>query len=301
MVRAPYPSAVIAVLVHVLVIAALPRARPAAPIADAPAIEPIELETSIDPQPADTPHAAEPASPATDDARLAVHVPAPQPSGGGASSSAPAASGEPSGAPDVAPAPGGSATFTMPRSLSPAELGLASGGPNPFATSPGFAPPSSSSSEAPRPAAERALRDALRASDRIVGLGPEGPAVTALREATSSSLAPLNGRARFTIRAGENGEVLGIDLLDATGGTGWDDAKRLALEALRSKKLVLPRGAKGANIHVEIVSELSYPSGQKSGLELGLRPGAVVLPDESNIGQRPTRKIHARATGTEVF
>ncbi len=301
-VRAPYVSAVIAMLAHALVIASLPRARPPAPVVEAPALEPIELDTTLSAEPEAHP-TAEPAATAPD-ARLTMRATATPSSGGPASSSAPAGTG-PGAAPDVEPAPSGSATFTLPGpvvALTPAELGISgAGGPNLFATSPAFAPQGESGEAPPRPAAERALRDALRASDRVVGLGPEGPAITALREATSSSLAPLNGRALFTIRAGADGEVLGIDLLHASGGSGWDDAKRLALEALRGKKLSLPRGAKGANVRIEIVSELSYPSGQRSKLGLGVRPGAIVLPDESNIGQNPTRKIHARATGTEVF
>lgn len=304
--RASYSSAVVAVLVHALAIVALPRALPPTPPAETPAVEPIEIDTAVPPEPEIEPAPrAMAAAPPAADARLAMRATATPSSGGPASLSASPASGEPSGARDVEPAPSGSATFTLPGpvvALAPAELGISgAGGPNPFATSPAFAPPGESGEAPPRPAAERALRDALRASDRVVGLGPEGPAITALRDATSSSLAPLNGRALFTIRAGADGEVLGIDLLHASGGSGWDDAKRLALEALRGKKLSLPRGAKGANVRIEIVSELSYPSGQRSKLGLGVRPGAIVLPDESNIGQNPTRKIHARATGTEVF
>lgn len=302
-VRAPYTSAVVAVLLHALAIAALPRVLPRPSTADAPAaIEPIELDTTPD-ESVTSPPPAEPAEGPRLAMRAATSSSSSSPHAAAAGAAASPAA-EPSGAPDVEPAPTGSGTFTMPRLLTLAELGIASGGPNPFATSPGLAP--GASSEAPRPAGERALRDALRASDRVIGLGPEGPVVTALREATSSSLAPLSGRALFDVRAGEDGSVLGIDLLDASGGPGWDDAKRLALEALRGKKLALPRGSKGANVRVEIVSEMSYPSGQKKKAEFSGRLGEndmpeLVLPDESNIGQRPTRKIHARATGTDLF
>lgn len=129
----------------------------------------------------------------------------------------------------------------------------------------------------------------------------EGPALTALRDVTSRSLAPLNGRARFTVRVDADGKVLGIDLDDATGGPGWDDARRLALEEMKERKIFVPQGARGLNVRFEIVSELSYPTGQKSPGEFSFVPGAIVLPDESNIGQKPTRKIHARHLGTEVL
>lgn len=133
------------------------------------------------------------------------------------------------------------------------------------------------------------------------GPSSEGPALAVFKDVTSRSLAPLTGRARFTVRANADGDVLGIDLDDGAGGPGWDDAKRLALEELRGKRFVVPRGARGINVRFEVVSELSYPSGQKKPVEFGARDGAIVLPDESNIGQSPTRKIHTRHLATEVL
>jgi hypothetical protein len=103
------------------------------------------------------------------------------------------------------------------------------------------------------------------------------------------------------VRANADGDVLGIDIDSSTGGPGWDDARRLALEELRGKRFVVPRGARGINVRFEVVSDVSYPSGQRSKHEFGVRDGAVVLPDESNIGQVRTRKIHTRHLGTEVL
>lgn len=133
------------------------------------------------------------------------------------------------------------------------------------------------------------------------GPSSEGPALAVFKDVTSRSLAPLEGRARFTVRANADGDVLGIDLDDATGGPGWDDAKRLALEELRGKRFVVPRGARGINVRFEVASEVSYPSGQRTKHEFGVRDGALVLPDESNIGQARTRKIRTRHLGTEVL
>lgn len=179
--------------------------------------------------------------------------------------------------------PSGSAPATWSLPLTTTALGI--GRENPFLPS---SPPPPIASNKP---------------DLGLRFGPtsDGPVIVALKDATSSSLAPVNGRARFTIRANAEGVVLGVDLDDATGGSGWDDARRLAFEGLRGKKLIVPPGARGINMRFEVVSDVSYPSGQKTRGEFGVRDGAVVLPDESNIGAKPTRKIHARALGTEVL
>ncbi len=150
----------------------------------------------------------------------------------------------------------------------------------------------------------RSLRGTGLAHDRELGLGPEGPALAALQGATTASIAPLRGRAHFIIRTGGDGLVLGIDLVDSEGGTGWGDAGRLALEALRGKKFKVPSGARGMNMHVEVKSEMKLPNGQNA--PVGGRLGAndmpeLTMPDVSNIGATPRRVIHARAVGTDVL
>lgn len=180
-----------------------------------------------------------------------------------------------------APAPTWSGSFF---SVSPKQMGIAE---NPFLPS---GPP-------------KEEQDKKRKPDLGLRFGPssEGPALAVFKDVTSRSLAPLEGRARFTVRANADGEVLGIDLDDSTGGPGWDDAKRLALDELRGKRFVVPRGARGINVRFEVASEVSYPSGQRTKHEFAIRDGALVLPDESNIGQVRTRKIHTRHLGTEVL
>jgi hypothetical protein len=179
----------------------------------------------------------------------------------------------------AAPAPTWSGSFF---SVGPQQLGIAD---NPFLPS------------SPPPPDEKKKPDlGLR-----FGPSSEGPALAVFKDVTSRSLAPLEGRAQFTVRANADGDVLGIDIDSSTGGPGWDDAKRLALEELRGKRFVVPRGARGINVRFEVVSDVTYPSGQRSKHEFGVRDGAVVLPDESNIGQVRTRKIHTRHLGTEVL
>ncbi len=150
----------------------------------------------------------------------------------------------------------------------------------------------------------RSLRGTGLEHDRQLGLGPEGPALTALQGATSSSIAPLRGRAHFIVRTGGDGMVLGIDLVDSEGGSGWVDAGRLALESLRGKRFKIPSGARGMNMHVEVKSEMKLPNGQNApvGGRLGQNDmPELTMPDVSNIGAQPRRVIHARAVGTEVL
>ncbi|HSO38033.1 MAG TPA: hypothetical protein VLT33_36145 [Labilithrix sp.] len=150
----------------------------------------------------------------------------------------------------------------------------------------------------------RSLRGSGLAHDRELGLGPEGPAISALQDATTASIAPLRGRAHFIVRTGGDGLVLGIDLVDSEGGSGWTDAGRIALENLRGKKFKVPSGARAMNMHIEIKSEMKLPNGQNA--PVGGRLGdndmpELTIPDVSNIGAKPRRVIHARAVGTEVL
>jgi hypothetical protein len=194
----------------------------------------------------------------------------------------------------IAPAPPGSAAEPSPSPapvwsgsfFTPSPEQMAIGGANPFL-----------------PSSPALLPEEKKKPDLGLRFGPssDGPALAVLRDVTSRSLAPLNGRARFTVRANAEGEVLGIDIDESTGGPGWDDAQRLAMEGMRGKKLVVPRGARGINVRFEIVSEVTYPSGQKTPGEFKFQGLGGVLPDESNIGQSPTRKIHTRHLGTEVL
>lgn len=192
--------------------------------------------------------------------------------------------------------------------LTTAELGIAGAGAlNPFL------PKREEPEPEPRPAAKgpsrddgaaRALRGLASARDRELGLGPEGPAIAALKGATSSSMAPTKGRASFIIRAGGDGLVFAVDLVDSEGGSGWADAGRLALQSLRGKKVRVPQGARGIAMRIEVRSEMKLPNGESA--PFGVREGAnrmpeMTIPDVSNIGAKPRRVIHARATGTEVL
>jgi hypothetical protein len=107
--------------------------------------------------------------------------------------------------------------------------------------------------------------------DRSLGLGPEGPVLTALSDATSQSIAPVRGRAIFVATTNAAGEVESLELLDAEGGRpGWADARRLAVAALVGKKLRVPSSAKRVQMKIEVVSAWKLPSGQDPGTDVTL-------------------------------
>jgi hypothetical protein len=75
----------------------------------------------------------------------------------------------------------------------------------------------------------------------------------------------------FVATANADGEVTGLELADTEGDRpGWADARRIALEALRGKKLRLPAGTGRAVMRIEVVSTWKLPSGHDPGTELTL-------------------------------
>lgn len=214
----------------------------------------------------------------------------------------PATGGAGEGAPGEPAAPAGSGGgVAVPIPLSASELGLGGSGTNPFL------PRTATSAEPPaRPAAEEGLRAALRESDRVRGMGPEGPVMKALSAATSRSFAPFSGRAVFDVHAGSDGEVLRVELVAGGGDAGWMDARRLAVEELRGKKLKVPSGATAMIMRIEVVSEWKLPDGASAPTSFGGRRGAagmpeLTIPDPSNIGAKPRRVVRTHSVSTQVL
>lgn len=143
-------------------------------------------------------------------------------------------------------------------------LGLGAAGQNPFL------PKSEAAvtlAETKR-SVDRAMKDPGREREMSLGLGPEGPVLTALEEATSRSTAPVRGKAIFVAIADQNG-VFQIELHDAIGSrAGWDDARNIALAALKGKKLRLPPGATRAVMRIEVKSDWKLPSGHDPNPEI---------------------------------
>lgn len=210
---------------------------------------------------------------------------------------------------------------------------------NPFLRGDGFGPPprgapASSAFQSARPDApsaadakrnaDRAIRSGLAARDAAIGLGPEGPVLTALTEAARSSLAPERGTATFQATVDGAGLVVSLRLVGSTGGTdGWNDARDRAARALASTKLAL-RGSKGATITIVVESDVQLPSGTKPGappVRPTLKDSKVTLPeavsnnaasdtvktytigegDLSDVGARPRRVVRARLVDISAF
>jgi hypothetical protein len=236
--------------------------------------------------------------------------------------------------PDNAPSPSsngeaaarpGSPTTTPEASpqLSLAQLGIGAAGSNPFFR-PGALP--DKPSDPKDNTAGGALKAGLLERDLALGLGPEGPVLDALRDATSMSASPERGYAMFAVSIDENGFVKDIRLGDRTGGTGWDDAMNGALKALKGKKLALRgavKGAKGVELKIEIKSDVVLPSGNRpdqriktpmtrsqvsrsENVPAGGTPGVVETRtiatfDVTDIGAKPRRVVHAHLVSATLL
>ena len=218
------------------------------------------------------------------------------------------------------------------------DIGLALGGQNGFVTAaargeaPNGAPAvTGSGGERPRSAAEakRAAQSVLRgtglAHDREIGLGPEGPVLHALGDATMASFAPVKGRAVFRAVADGTGMIVGIEVLSCDGGRdGWVNAAELARQALKGKKLRPPSAATQAEMRIEIVSEMKMPSGHDPGVDVSvlglpiakgdgpqstqvriLDPFSLSFlagtADPSDVGAKPRRVVHTRVLDSKVL
>lgn len=130
-------------------------------------------------------------------------------------------------------------------------------------------------------ALDRSIKDAARARDSDLGVGPEGPVLSALASSTARSVAPVRGRAVFVATADSSGEVVSLELLDAEGGRpGWADAGRLAVADLRGKKLRAPPGTHRTVMRIEVRSAWKLPSGQDPGTDVSAFGGVSVAKGE---------------------
>jgi hypothetical protein len=174
-------------------------------------------------------------------------------------------------------------------------IGLALGAPNRFVDPGAREQPSGPSATEPLPArtqaeakraVETALREPARKRERELGLGPEGPVLQALGDATSASSAPVKGRAVFRAVADGTGMIVGIEVMECDGGrAGWADAAELARRALQGKKLRMPSTATLAEMRIEIVSEWKMPSGHDPGTDVSV----LGLPVAKGEGKKSTK------------
>ncbi|AKV00910.1 hypothetical protein AKJ09_07573 [Labilithrix luteola] len=172
---------------------------------------------------------------------------------------------------------------------------------------------------------EQSLRDAVAERDTAIGLGPEGPAVNALSEATRESATPVKSKAVFVITANAEGVVLDVRLGSSGSDARWAPVRALAAEKLRDKRLAM-RGAKGVELRIEVSSDVTLPSGSAPGTIVSkgdLSPVPVQTPaianprggtegdvwmtyevgkfDIADLGATPQRTVHTRVLGVRRF
>ncbi|HVH41284.1 MAG TPA: hypothetical protein VM925_03045, partial [Labilithrix sp.] len=138
--------------------------------------------------------------------------------------------------------------------------------------------PPSGTSAGERPVPPRSIADSQRAVNRSLkesmqaridkGIGPEGPVLHALHDATYGGFAPLVGSATFLAIVDANGLVVDLRLVRShprgkDADHGWEETRERAAEALATKKLAL-RGAGGAELRIEVESDLRFPSGRRA-------------------------------------
>jgi len=130
------------------------------------------------------------------------------------------------------------------------------------------------------------LRDDIARADQRRGLGPEGPAVAAVRELVMDSAGAPNNGALLRLRTDGAGRVTVVEVVEAERDA--DEWRRIAsrlVQALAGKSLRVPRRSGGVTLDLRVSSRVALPSGADPGLEVELF-GQTIKPGE---GDRSTK------------
>ena len=206
----------------------------------------------------------------------------------------------------------GSFTFTAPPTSS--AIGLT--GTNRF-LAPGALPdaplgdPGTSHEMGARPVEAKSMAESQVAVNKALGesvadrskkgLGPEGPVLRALEGATTGSLAPVRGTATFLAVVDGNGFVTNVKIIDSSGdAAGWEDARKMAVAALKGKKLpgkFAKTESGAAELRITVSSDAVLPSGTRpDGSPVGIS-GSSMSFDVADLSGSVRRVVHARLTG----
>jgi hypothetical protein len=121
--------------------------------------------------------------------------------------------------------------------------------------------------------------------DSVVGLGPQGPVLAALRREARASLAPVNSHAVVLATLSSSG-ALDLRLISASRNfAAWGQVAERARAALRKTALPLPAGARGLELEIRIDSRAQLPSGADPGLAVDL----LSIPLREGKGKRSSR------------
>ena len=149
--------------------------------------------------------------------------------------------------------------------LSLRDLGV--GGANPFLD------PASRPTE--RQTYNQRLRESLRGdlarADQRRGLGPEGPAVAAVRQLVMDSATAPNNGALLRLRTDGAGRVTLVEVVEAERDVDeWRRVANRLVQALAGKSLRVPRRSGGVTLDLRVSSRVTLPSGADPGLEVEL-------------------------------
>lgn len=151
--------------------------------------------------------------------------------------------------------------------LSLRDLGVG-GGNNPF-LGPAASPPSQQQVLNQR--LRHSLQRGLASHDQRVGLGPEGPAVAAVKSIVLASATTPNTNAVLRLRTDADGRTVHVEVVEASNESdGW---RRIAAElerALAGKRLRVPPGTGGVSMLLRVASRVQLPSGADPGLAVEL-------------------------------
>lgn len=168
------------------------------------------------------------------------------------------------------------------RGLSLRDLGVDRGS-NPFIGGPADLPTE-------RQRLNQRLRQSLRAGiakqDQRRGLGPEGPAVAAVKEIVLASPTAPNTSALLRVRANGAGRVTHVEVLQADRDDGeWRRIAEQLVRALAGTTLRVPAKSQSVSFDLRVVSRVQLPSGADPGLAIDL----FGIPVKEGDGERSTR------------
>jgi hypothetical protein len=142
----------------------------------------------------------------------------------------------------------------------------------------------------------RTLRADLARHDQSIGLGPEGPAVAAVKEIVMQSATAPNTSALLRVRTDATGKVTLVDVLDADrDDQEWRRIADQLRVALAGKHLRVPPRS-GVSFQLRVVSRVQLPSGADPGLEVDL----FGIPLKKGAGDRSTKIAVLSPMLTEV-
>jgi len=263
-----------AALLHAFLIPLALRSRPVANAVPASRPAAVEFEAELlspeAPQVAETKVAEAQPTPAPlvraeQAARVAVRAARLNPQGTATAS-------ESASAPTVAQAGSDDNALPLPAAAAPTLLSrdqLGIGASNPFVTR--EAPAEPSVREQGRLRFQKALAGELARADQSAGLGPEGPVLVELEQATRNDNPEPNSTAVFDFTTDAEGRLLSVELVRASSvEEPWRRIRDRVLAALRARPLRIPKTGFGVSFRIRVVSRVQMPSGADPGLAVSV-------------------------------